>query len=175
MYLKIKGKDFKNLSNLSIYSKNQYPIMKCNSSKTTNNFPTNSKKDSFSSETQMDGSTEKINSHLPTVECDRVSLASSNILSKNPISKSDFILTHPHSKNNLENSIKNIPKNQLRIFHLNPRSIVDKLEHLLEFVQSNNPDLLFMTETWMDNSVAPNSHLLDGYKIIRHDRPEKFN
>ena len=65
-------------------------------------------------------------------------------------------------------------KNELRIFYLTPRSIVDKLEYLLEFVQSNNPDLLFLTETWMDSSVPLNSHLLDGYKIIRYDRPEKF-
>ena len=96
-------------------------------------------------------------------------MANSDILVK----KSNFKPTK-QSENKMQNSLKHNPNSELRIFHLNPRSIVDKLENLLEFVQSNKPDLLFLTETWMDSSVPQNSHLLDGYKIIRYDRPEKF-
>ena len=154
--------NFKTFSKIPNISKNQNIKQKYTTK-------TKSNKIDFSNETWMDRSSKTVNSYLPTVENEKVSLANSDILVK----KSNFKPTK-QSENKMQNSLKHNPNSELRIFHLNPRSIVDKLENLLEFVQSNKPDLLFLTETWMDSSVPQNSHLLDGYKIIRYDRPEKF-
>ena len=36
------------------------------------------------------------------------------------------------------------------------------------------PDIICLTETWMDDSVTKNAYIPEGYKIIRKDRSESY-
>ena len=66
-------------------------------------------------------------------------------------------------------------KNDFIIAHINCRSVVNKEEELQIFIDNLNPDILCLTETWMDESVPKGSHIPTGYKIIRKDRTELFH
>ena len=66
-------------------------------------------------------------------------------------------------------------KNDLLIALINCRSVVNKEEELQIFIDNLNPDILCLTETWMDESVPKSSHIPTGYKIIRKDRTELFH
>ena len=69
-------------------------------------------------------------------------------------------------------SLKN--KSKLSIHYLNCRSGVNKEEEIFNYIEENDPDVLTMVETWMDESVSKNSHEPPGYQIIRLDRSEIF-
>ena len=62
----------------------------------------------------------------------------------------------------------------MSIHHLNCRSGVYKEEEIFNYIEENDPDILTMSETWMDESVSKNSHEPPGYQIIRLDRSETF-
>ena len=62
----------------------------------------------------------------------------------------------------------------MSIHHLNCRSEVYKEEEIFNYIEENDPDILTMSETWMDESVSKNSHEPPGYQIIRLDRSETF-
>ena len=64
--------------------------------------------------------------------------------------------------------------NDMLILSLNFRSIMNKLEELENICRKYDPDILCITETWMDESVPAQSHIPSGYKVIRKDRSEKF-
>ena len=49
-----------------------------------------------------------------------------------------------------------------------------KEEEIFHYIQENGPDVLTLTETWMDESLSKTSHEPPGYRIIRHDRSETF-
>ncbi|KAK6050706.1 endonuclease/exonuclease/phosphatase family protein [Cooperia oncophora] len=59
----------------------------------------------------------------------------------------------------------------LRCFLFNSRSLVNKLSLLHAFVAINDPDLLLVTETWLDERTS-DTEVLGGlnYKLIRSDR-----
>ena len=65
-------------------------------------------------------------------------------------------------------------KNDLLIIHLNCRSVGNKTEELENKIDSLEPDIVCMSETWFDNSVPQNAHIPEGYNIIRKDRNENF-
>ena len=65
-------------------------------------------------------------------------------------------------------------KNELLIIHINCRSMVRKEEELQNILELLDPDIICLSETWLDLSVPPNSHIPEGYKIIRKDRTENF-
>ena len=72
-------------------------------------------------------------------------------------------------------SLKVDSKNDiLSIHHLNCRSYVKKQEEVFQYIDENNPDILCITETWMDKSVPKGSHEPPGYFLIRKDRSEEF-
>ena len=76
---------------------------------------------------------------------------------------------------NLKQKYLNTKNDQvLTIHHLNCRSSVNKEEEILNYTEEHDPDLICLTETWMDESVVLTSHIPPGYKIIRNDRSEKF-
>ena len=64
-------------------------------------------------------------------------------------------------------------KNELLIIHINCRSMVNKEEEILNLIKKLNPDIVCLTETWLDQSI-PNQNVPPGYKIIRQDRTEEF-
>ena len=64
-------------------------------------------------------------------------------------------------------------KNELLIIHINCRSMVNKEEEILNIIKKLNPDIVCLTETWLDQSI-PNQNVPSGYKILRQDRTEEF-
>ena len=88
----------------------------------------------------------------------------------------------PKLKQPLELDSKNLPchfstvkkgKNELLIVHLNCRSMVNKEEELFGMIQLLNPDIVCLSETWLDGSI-PIQYVPKGYKILRKDRSEEF-
>ena len=70
--------------------------------------------------------------------------------------------------------LSNTHKNILSIHHLNCRSYVKKQEEVFQYINEHHPDILFITETWMDKSIPKGSHEPPGYILIRKDRSEEF-
>lgn len=54
--------------------------------------------------------------------------------------------------------------------YLNARSIANKIPDLLCLVQEENPDVICITETWLDNRISTESLRLNGYQVLRVDR-----
>ena len=65
--------------------------------------------------------------------------------------------------------IRNIVTN-LNCFLFNARSIVNKWHEFELFVFANDPDLIFITESWGKNDIAFN---LPGYVTFRKDRDNR--
>ena len=65
-------------------------------------------------------------------------------------------------------------KKELLIIHMNCRSIVNKSEELEHICKSLEPDIICITETWLDESTQTESCTPTGYKMIRKDRSEEY-
>ena len=65
-------------------------------------------------------------------------------------------------------------RGELLVIHMNGRSILPKMEELCQIIDDLGPDIVCITETWLDDSVPNLSDIPDGYKIIRKDRTEAF-
>ena len=78
-------------------------------------------------------------------------------------------------ENELPESLESVQKgnNQILVLSLNFRSIMNKEEELEYICSKYNPDIICITETWMDESVAQ-AYLPAGYKVIRKDRSKQF-
>ena len=63
---------------------------------------------------------------------------------------------------------------ELLILHMNCRSINNKLEELENIIKNLDPDIICLTETWMDDSVPSQANIPDGYSMIRKDRSADF-
>ena len=60
------------------------------------------------------------------------------------------------------------------ILHFNARSIIDK-EDELSFIANNiKPAVIFLTETWMDDSCPKGTSVPENYSIIRKDRSSEY-
>ena len=78
----------------------------------------------------------------------------------------------PESLEMLKSSSNN--KKEMLIINMNSRSIVNKTEELEHICQEINPDIVCITETWLDDSVPTNSCTPTGYKAIRKDRSNEY-
>ena len=65
-------------------------------------------------------------------------------------------------------------KNDLLIIHLNCRSVGNKIEELQNVIDLLEPDIICASETWLDSSFPENSHIPEGFNLIRKDRNENF-
>ena len=65
-------------------------------------------------------------------------------------------------------------KNELLIIHINARSVINKAEDIQMICYQNKPDILCITETWLNESVPLNAITPIGYKVLRQDRSDKF-
>ena len=59
---------------------------------------------------------------------------------------------------------------QLSVLYYNARSILPKIEELRAVCLTCKPDIICITETWLDDSILNNELFIDNYNIIRHDR-----
>ena len=58
---------------------------------------------------------------------------------------------------------------QLQILYFNARSLVPKLDYLRVLCAAQLPDIVCITETWLDNSISDNELTIPGYCIIETD------
>ena len=58
----------------------------------------------------------------------------------------------------------------MKIIHMNIRSLICHLDELRCFVTSTRPDILGLTETWLDSSVSDDEICIPGYHLFRQDR-----
>lgn len=65
-------------------------------------------------------------------------------------------------------------KNEMLILNLNCRSMLNKTEEIAFILNNLDPDILCLTETWLDDSVPAQGYVPNGYRIIRKDRSEDF-
>ena len=70
--------------------------------------------------------------------------------------------------------LNNKPKDNDIIIHYNCRSIIKKKEELMETIYKIQPALVFLSETWLDDSCPKGMAVPNNYSIIRKDRSEKF-
>ena len=100
----------------------------------------------------------------------------------NPFSVlSDTSISSPGSSNQIKpvhtstptralSTPKGVKQQPLRILNVNLQSIKTK-QHLLEnMIRSTYPDIIFGTETWIDNSIKDSQIFPRGYTIFRNDR-----
>ena len=66
--------------------------------------------------------------------------------------------------------VNNNQKHNLKCIHMNARSICNKYSELELCVQLENPDIIGITETWLNNKISDNELIFDGYTIFRRDR-----
>ena len=62
----------------------------------------------------------------------------------------------------------------LLVVHINSRSMVNKREEIEHICTVLQPDILCITESWLDESVQTQSCLPTGYKMIRKDRSDEY-
>ena len=65
-------------------------------------------------------------------------------------------------------------RKELLIVHMNCRSVANKEEELEDIIIKLDPDIIPITETWLDDSAPKQTSVPAGYKIIRKDRSESF-
>ena len=65
-------------------------------------------------------------------------------------------------------------KDDYLILHMNCRSINHKEDDIKEVLEELKPDILCLTETWMDTSNPKQTLETEDYKVLRNDRTEGF-
>ena len=63
---------------------------------------------------------------------------------------------------------------EILILHYNCRSLLNKLEDLINICVKLNPSIICLTETWFDDSTPQTAYIPEGYRILRNDRSEEF-
>ena len=63
---------------------------------------------------------------------------------------------------------------ELLILHYNCRSLINKSDEVERICIQLKPDVLCLTETWLDSSTPQTAYIPEGYRIIRNDRSDEF-
>ena len=84
------------------------------------------------------------------------------------------VLKEEEKPESLETLKSSTSKKELHIINMNFRSINNKFEELLHICQELQPDIICITETWLDDSVPTNTCIPPGYRMIRKDRSEEY-
>ena len=58
----------------------------------------------------------------------------------------------------------------LKIIHLNIRSLVPKIDLLRSWVAQHNPNIITLSETWLNSNISDNEIKLENYVLYRADR-----
>lgn len=61
-------------------------------------------------------------------------------------------------------------KNNIRVGHINVRSLLPKINTIKNFLQDNQYDILAVTETWLSPHVVNSLVNIEGYRLVRKDR-----
>lgn len=85
-------------------------------------------------------------------------------------SADDDSLTPRNTISGNENQQLQSPPNALSILYTNCRSVLPKLDHLRLLASTQNPHLIAVTETWLDDTISDNEVTIPGYQLVRRDR-----
>jgi len=61
----------------------------------------------------------------------------------------------------------------LKLFQINARSVVNKINQIQNFVYSNSVDILGVTETWLTDSIYDQEILPTNFTIYHKDRDSR--
>ena len=67
-------------------------------------------------------------------------------------------------------SSRKLKTKKLTVIHLNTRSLLRHFDELQYFVSVNCPEILCLSETWLDPSINDSEVYLRGYSLFRQDR-----
>lgn len=73
-----------------------------------------------------------------------------------------------------EISSSNVRTSKLKCFYTNARSLVNKLDELNLYLIEEKPDIIGITETWLNSSIDDSELKADGYAVFRRDRDNKY-
>jgi ribonucleases P/MRP protein subunit RPP40 len=65
---------------------------------------------------------------------------------------------------------KSIIAGTLNCLYFNARSIVNKIQDLELLLRDENPDIVGITETWLNASILDSEMMIEGYTLLRKDR-----
>ena len=85
---------------------------------------------------------------------------------EDPLTPNDTISAD--NKNRLPQSPS--PPNALTILYTNCCSLLPKLDHLRLLASTQNPHIIGITETWLDDSISDSELMVPGYQLVRRDR-----
>lgn len=69
----------------------------------------------------------------------------------------------------IRNNNKN-QNNQLRVAHINIRSIIPKINKIRDYIYGNNLDILAVSETWLTHAISDELVSVNGFRLVRKDR-----
>ena len=68
---------------------------------------------------------------------------------------------------------KKLHTREIRLAHLNVRSLVPSLDDVNVLLADNDLDILCVTETWLQPDLDSRFLIFPGYKMVRADRPAR--
>lgn len=87
----------------------------------------------------------------------------SNLHNLIPIKRQETIFSHSSPS-----SIRSLPN----VMVLNARSIFNKVDELKVHIENYKSDIVFITETWLSESIPNEAIHIDGFNVFRKDRTE---
>lgn len=63
-----------------------------------------------------------------------------------------------------------LSKSAISFYYTNCRSLLPKIDELRMLAQTTQPDLLAMTETWLDQDIKQSELAIPSYSLLRRDR-----
>ena len=64
---------------------------------------------------------------------------------------------------------RNVSNSKFQIVHLNIRSLLHHIDELRHFAVQSEPDIIVLSETWIDYTIMDNEVLIEGYSVHRKD------
>ena len=58
--------------------------------------------------------------------------------------------------------------------YFNAHSIVNKIDELQLLIEAEHPDVIGISETWLEDNIVDNDLIVNDYNIYRHDRVKKI-
>ena len=81
--------------------------------------------------------------------------------------------THLHVT--IEKNCTGISRNNLKCVYTNARSLGNKLDELFAFISLHGPDIVSITESWLNDRFNDGTVTPKGYEVYRRDRQEYNN
>ena len=110
-------------------------------------------------------------SNFPFADCSHLSSISDSLLSSSSFLDDPSDPSNPSFSANLLSSIKN--QKGIKIAHLNICSLYPKLDQLKIILHDKVLDILFISETWLNDTFSDMELHIPGYNFMREDRSSR--